>query len=82
MGGFRDHLDYVIVIKEISKIILLGEATALLNLGGMIIIPMKLWVIEVTEDLNMSIFLAHHVDRFTEFLKAVKIIFMGSVVSC
>ena len=59
---------------------MLGEATALLNLGDMIIIPMKLWVIEVTEDPNMSIF--HHVDRFTEFLKAVKIIFMRSIVSC
>ena len=84
-GGFRDHLDKAIVIKEINEVvILLGEATALLNLGDMIIIPMKLWVIEVTEDPNtcMSNFFAHHVDRFTEFLKAVKIIFMGSIVSC
>ena len=49
-------------MKEINKVILLGEATALLNLGDMIIIPVKLWVIEVTEDPNMSFLLAHHVD--------------------
>ena len=59
-----------------------GGSTPLLNLGDMIIIAMKLWVIEVTEVPNMSIFLAHHVDRFTEFLKTLKIIFMGSIVSC